>query len=113
MNHAEGKERKDKTPVQITDMTRDAIATLAMTEQESDQNRMSTRTKDMKDVNDIDQGRKDSLEKRILITSQTTKAPESLHCPESRKSTSEDNVIQEEMKLSKKRIKFVINDNIR
>ena len=53
----------------------------------------------MKDVDDIDQGRKDSLEKRILIASQMMEVSESLCCSESRRSISEDSVIQEEMEL--------------
>ena len=72
---------------------------------------MPTRAKDTKGVNDTGQGRKDSLEKRTLTASQTTEAPESLRCPESRRSTSEDSVTQKETELSDKRTEPVTNDN--
>ena len=65
----------------------------------------------MKNVNDIDQGRKDSLEKRTLAASQTAEAPESLRYPESRRSTSEDSVTQKEAELSEKRTELATSDN--
>ena len=112
MDHANVTEYKDRDPVK--DRARDAIATLATmngSARRSKSSKMPTRAKNTKDVDDIGQGRKDSLEKRILTTSQTMKAPESLHCPESRRSISEDNVTQKEMKLSEKRTEFAINDD--
>ena len=111
-NHANTTEYKDKDPVR--DTVRGAIATLVMTDRSirrSKSPRMSTRSKDTKDVDDTGQGRKDSLEKRILAASQMTEAPESLRCPKSRRSTSEDNVTQKEMEQSKKRIEPVACDN--
>jgi len=96
-------------------MVRESIVVLITTKRSTRRDRSSkmlTQAKGMKDINDIDQGRKDSLEKRILTTSQMKKVPESLRYPESRKLISEDNVIQGRMKLSKKRIELVISDNI-
>ena len=72
---------------------------------------MPTRAKDTKGVDGTGQGRKDSLEKRILTASQTAEAPESLRCPESRRSTSEDSVTQKETELSEKRTEPVISDD--
>ena len=73
------------------------------------------RSKDTNLVDDISKGRKDApvqeSEKRTLAASQTAEAPESLRCPESRKSTPEDNVTQERTELSEKRTKPVISDN--
>ena len=69
---------------------------------------MPTRSKG---VDDTGQGRKDSLEKRILAASQTAEAPESLRYPESRRSTSEDSVTQERTELSEKRTEPVTNDD--
>ena len=109
-NHADATGYKDQDPVK--DTIRGAITTLAMTDgstRRSKSPRMPTR---MKDVDDTDQERKDSLEKRILTTSQTAKASESLRYPESRKSTSEDNVTQEETELPEKRTESAINDDI-
>lgn len=96
-------------------MVRESIVVLITTKRSTRRDRSSkmlTQAKGMKDINDIDQGRKDSLEKRTLAASQTAEAPESLRYPESRKLISEDNVIQGRMKLSKKRIELVISDNI-
>ena len=108
-NHADATGYKDQDPVK--DTTRGAIATLATMDgstRRSKSPRMPTRTKD---VDGIGQGRKDSLEKRILIASQTAEASESLRCPESRRSISEDSVTQEEAELSEKRIESVISDD--
>ena len=101
-HHAKDKGIKD-APVQDLEMAKGTIATLATMNESARRSkspRMSTHTKDM---NDTGQGRKDSLEKRTLAASQTTKAPESLRYPESRRSTSEDSVTQKEIKLSEKR----------
>ena len=98
----------------MRDTARGAIATLATmngSTRRSKSPRMPTRSKDTKGVDGTGQGRKDSLEKRTLAASQTAEAPESLRCPESRRSTSEDSVIQEEAELSEKRIESAINDN--
>ena len=110
MNHAEGTGYKDKDPVR--EMARGAIAMLATTNgsaRRSKSPRMPTQSKDTKDVDDTGQGRNDSLEKRTLTASQMMEASESLRCPESRRSISEDNVIQKEMELSEKRIEFIIS----
>ena len=96
--------------MQEMDKARGTIATLATTNESTRRSkspRMPTRAKGTKGVNDTDQGRKDSLEKRTLSASQTAEAPESLRYPESRRSTSEDSVTQKETKLSEKRIEFV------
>jgi hypothetical protein len=61
---------------------------------------MPTRSKGTKGVDGTGQGRKDSLEKRILAASQTAEAPESLRYPELKESTSEDSVTQEETEQS-------------
>src|SRR5271169_3013876 len=107
-DHAEGKGRK--APVQ--DTARGSIAALATTTGRSKSPRMPTRAKGTKGVDGTGQGRKDSLEKRILAASQTAEAPESLRYPESRRSTSKDSVTQKETELSEKRTEPVIdNDN--
>ena len=67
--------------------------------------------KGTKGVDGTGQGRKDSLEKRILAASQMAEAPESLRYPESRRSTSEDSVTQKETELSEKRTEPVTSDN--
>ena len=98
----------------MKDKARGAIATLATTDgsaRRSKSPRMPTRAKGTKGVNGIGQERKDSLEKRTLTTSQTMEAPESLHCPESRRSTSEDSVTQQEVELSEKRTEPATSDN--
>ena len=108
-NHADVTGYEDQDPVK--DMARGAIAMLAMTNgstRRSKSPRMPTRTKG---VDDTDQGRKDSLEKRILAASQTAEAPESLRYPESRRSISEDNVTQKEAELSEKRTEPVTSDD--
>ena len=73
------------------------------------------RSKDTNHANDIDKERKNApvqkSKKRILTISQMEKVSESLYYPESKKSISEDNVIQGRMELSEKHIEFVINDN--
>ena len=92
----DGKGRKD-APVQEMKKARDTIAALATTKGSARRDKspkIPTRAKGTKGVDDTGQGRKDSLEKRILTASQTEEAPESLRYPESRKSTSEDNVTQ-------------------
>ena len=99
-----GKGRKD-APVQELEKARDAIATLATTDgsirrNKSPKDRMPTRPKVTKGVDGTGQGRKDSLEKRILAASQTAEAPESLRYPELKESTSEDSVTQEETEQS-------------
>ena len=111
-NHADAIEYKDQDPVK--DTIRGAIATLAMTNGSTRRSkfpRMPTQAKGTKDMDDTGQERKDSLEKCILAASQTTKAPESLRYPESRRSTSEDNVTQKEAELSEKRTEPVTNDD--
>ena len=103
---------KDKDPVK--DTARGAIATLATTDgsaRRSKSPRMPTRSKGTKGVDGTGQGRKDSLEKRTLAASQTAEAPESLRYPESRRSTSEDSVTQEETELSEKRTEPVTSDD--
>ena len=108
-----GKGRKD-APVQEMEKARGTIAALATTEgstRRSKSPRMPTRSKDTKGVDGTGQGRKDSLEKRTLAASQTAEAPESLRYPESRRSTSEDSVTQEETELSEKRTEPVTSDN--
>ena len=108
-DHADATGYKDQDPVK--DTARGAIATLAMTNgstRRSKSPRMPTRTKG---VDDTGQGRKDSLEKRTLAASQTAEAPESLRCPESRRSTSEDSVTQQEAELSEKRTEPATSDN--
>ena len=72
---------------------------------------MPTRSKGTKGVDGTGQGRKDSLEKRILAASQTAEAPESLRYPESRKSTSADSVTQGRAELSEKRTEPVTSDD--
>ena len=47
----------------------------------------------------------------LLAASQTEEAPESLRYPESRRSTSEDSVTQEEAELSEKRTEPATSDN--
>ena len=111
-NHANGTGYKDKDPVR--DTARGAIATLATTDgstRRSKSSRIPTRSKDTKGVDGTGQGRKDSLEKRTLAASQTTETPESLRYPESRRSTSEDSMTQEEAELPEKRTESVISDN--
>ena len=96
------------------DTARGAIATLATTDgsaRRSKSPRMPTRSKDTKGVDGTGQGRKDSLEKRTLAASQTAEAPESLRCPESRRSTSEDSVTQGKTELSEKRTEPVTSDD--
>ena len=112
-DHADATGYKDKDSVK--DTARGAIATLATTDgsaRRSKSPRMPTRSKGTKGVDGTGQGRKDSLEKRILAASQTAEAPESLRCPESRRSTSEDSVTQEEAELSEKRTEPATSDNI-
>ena len=111
-DHADATGYKDQDPVK--DTARGAIATLATTNgstRRSKSPRMPTRSKDTKGVDGTDQGRKDSLEKRTLAASQTAEAPESLRYPESRRSTSEDSVTQEETELSEKRTEPATNDD--
>ena len=55
--------------------------------------------KDIKNMNKIDQERKDFLEKCILIISQIIKIFELLYYSKSKKSISENNIIQKEIKL--------------
>ena len=91
---------KDKDPMK--DKVRDTIAALSTTEGSTRRDKLPkdkkpTRLEDMECVDDTNQGRKDSLEKRILTTSQIEKASESLRYSEPKKSTSEDSAIQEEM----------------
>ena len=108
-DHADATGYKDKDPVR--DTVRGAIATLATMDgstRRSKSPRMPTRTKD---VDGTGQGRKDSLEKRILAASQTAEASESLRCPESRRSTSEDSVTQEEGELPEKHTESAISDD--
>jgi hypothetical protein len=116
MDHAEGKGRK--APVQELEKARGTIAALATTDgstRRSKSPRMPTRSKGTKGTKGVDgtgQGRKDSLEKRILAASQTAEAPESLRYPESRRSTSEDSVTQKEAELSEKRTEPATSDDI-
>jgi hypothetical protein len=96
---------KDKDPVQEMEMARGTIelATTKGSTRRDRSPRMPTRakgTKGMKGVDGTGQGRKYSLEKCTLTISQTEETPESLHYPESRRSTSEDNVTQKEMDFS-------------
>jgi hypothetical protein len=109
-------EDKDKgnAPVQKSDKARGTIelATTKGSTRRDRSPRMPTRTKGTKGVDGTGQGRKDSLEKRILAVSQTEEAPESLRCPESRRSTSEDSVTQKETELSEKRAEPVNSDDI-
>jgi hypothetical protein len=97
-------------------MIRGSIALLVTTKGSKRRDRsprMPTRVKGTKGVDGIGQGRKDSLEKCILVAaSQTEEAPESLRYPESRRSTSENSVIQKEMELSEKRTEPVTSDDI-
>ena len=105
---------KDKDPVQEMDKGRGAIATLATMDgstRRSKSPRMPTRSKDTEDVDGTGQGRKDSLEKRILAASQMAEVPESLRYPESRRSTSEDSVTQKEAEQSEKRTEPATNDD--
>ena len=78
------------------------------------EDRKSARSKDTNHADD--KGRKDvsmqKSEKRILAASQMKEASESLRYLESKKSISEDNMIQERMELSNKRIEPVTSDNI-
>ena len=108
-DHADVTGYKDQDPVK--DTARGAIATLATMDgstRRSKSPRMLTR---MKGVDGTGQGRKDSLEKRILAASRTAEAPESLRCPESRRSISEDSVTQQEAELSEKRTEPATSDN--
>jgi hypothetical protein len=75
-NHAEGKGNKN-TPVQELEKARGTI-----------------------ELSTTGQGRKDSLEKRTLFTSLKEEVLESLRYPESKESTSEDSVTQEETEIS-------------
>ena len=108
-DHADATGYKDQDPVK--DTARGAIAMLATANgstRRSKSPRMPTRTKG---VDGTGQGRKDSLEKRTLAASQTAEAPESLRCPESRRSTSEDSVTQKEAEQSEKRTESAISDD--
>jgi len=92
---AEDKGNKD-APMQEMEMARNAIATLATTKESARRDRSLKVPTRSEGVEGTGQGRKDSLEKRTLFASQTKEALESLRYPESKRSTSEDNVTQKE-----------------
>jgi hypothetical protein len=103
---------KDKDPTE--DTARDTITALATMKGLTKRNKspkVPTRSEDKKGVDDTDQRRKDSSRKPTLFASQTKEAPESLHYPESRRSTSENSVIQKETELSEKRTEPITSDD--
>ena len=113
-----GKGRKD-APMQEMDKARGTIVALSTTDESTRRNKSlkdmePTPLEDMEHV-EAGQGRKDSprkkSEKRTLAAFQTEEAPESLRCPGSRRSTSEDSVTQEEAELSEKRTEPATSDN--
>ena len=99
------------------DKARGTIAALSTTKgstrRKSPKDKEPTQLKDTKGVDDTGQGRKDTprkeLEKRILFASE---ASESLRCPESEKSTSEDSVTQQRTESSDSCTEPVTSDSI-